>query len=307
MDLTGSKSSDKLSNQGRSNPQPDRLVIDAEKQPLAGKFGASMSPHPSSFSPLLYAGRLDEGLEALSSLGFAAVEVSLRQADEVDIQWLETRLAHLGLVISAIASGRTCLEGSLCLTDTNPIARQQVFERLVAFIQLASHFNAPVIIGGVRGKLSGDAQQKSAQYDSAVETLHRCAAIADVMGVPLLIEPINRYETNFVNTANEGMKLIEVLGHASLKLLLDTFHMNIEEADPCSTIHAASQYLGYVHFADSNRCAPGWGHIDFPQILLALTDVGYHGFITAEILPVPDDAQALRQAGEYLQSLMVHK
>src|SRR5512136_1705992 len=143
MDLTGSKSSDKLSNQGRPNPQPDRLVIDAGKQALAGKFGASMSPHPSSFSPLLYAGRLDEGLEALSSLGFAAVEISLRQVDEVDVLRLDTRLAQLGLVISAIASGRMCLEGSLCLTDTNSIARQQVFERLVTFIQLASHFNAP--------------------------------------------------------------------------------------------------------------------------------------------------------------------
>ena len=306
MDITGRKSSDKLGNPGRSDPLPDRSIY-VDKPPSSFKFSASMSPHPSSFSPLLYAGRLDEGLAALSSLGFSAVEISLRQVEEVDIQRLETRLAQLGLVISAIASGRMCLEGSLCLTDTNSIARQQVFERLVTFTQLAAHFKAPVIIGGVRGKLSGDAQQKSAQYDCAVETLHRCAVIADAMGVPLLIEPINRYETNFVNTANEGIKLIEVLGHPSIKLLLDTFHMNIEEADLRSTIHAASGYLGYVHFADSNRQAPGWGHVDFPQILQALADIGYRGYITAEILPVPDDAQALKQAGEYFQSLMVHK
>lgn len=274
---------------------------------LPVRFGASMSPHPSVFSPLLFAGRLAEGIQALAAYGFASVEISLRQVGDLDILWLEKRLSELGLVVSAFATGRVCLEDSLCLSDTNPVVRKQLFERFFGFIQLAAHFKASLIIGGVRGKLSGNDHQQSEQYNTAVDTLRQCAVIAGNQGVYLLIEPINRYETNFINSALDAIVLIDAIGHPSVKLLLDTFHMNIEEVDPCVTIRNTSKHLGYVHFADNNRQAPGRGHINFPAILEALAGIGYQGFITAEILPIPDDEQALLQTGRYIHSLMLDK
>jgi sugar phosphate isomerase/epimerase len=126
------------------------------------------------------------------------------------------------------------------------------------------------------------------------------------LDVHLLVEPINRYETNFINTAQDGIELIEAIGHPCVKLLLDTFHMNIEEIDPCITIRKAAKHLGYVHFADSNRQAPGRGHINFQAIADVLAEIGYRGFINAEILPIPDDEQALLQTGQYIHSLRLN-
>ncbi len=274
---------------------------------LAVRLGASMSPGPSSFAPLLFAGRLPDGFAALVKAGFTAVEISLRSVDDLDVLWMDERLSECGLVVSAFATGRMCLEDSLCLSHTNSIVRRQLYERLAGLIQLAAHFNASVIIGGVRGKLSGDEHQQADQRNIALDSLRQCAAVASEAGVNLLLEPINRYETNFINSAQQGIELIDAVGNPCVKLLLDTFHMNIEEIDPCSTIRAASKYLGYIHFADSNRQAPGRGHINFPAIVDTLADVGYQGFIIAEILPVPDDTQALFSAGNYLQSLFFDK
>ena len=292
---------------GELEEQSNHLVNVRSQDRLPFRFGASMSPKASTFAPLLFAGRLDEGIAALSSLGFAAVEISLRQVDDIDIVWLDERLSALGLVVSALATGRMCIEDSLCLCDTNLVTRELLFERLVDFIQLAAHFKASVIIGGVRGRLTGEDLQESEQRNTAVGTLRRCAAIAGDLGVNLLVEPINRYETNFINTAQDGIELIEAIGHPCVKLLLDTFHMNIEEIDPCITIRNAGTHLGYVHFADSNRQAPGWGHINFPAIVEALAGIGYQGFINAEILPIPDDAQALQQTGQFIHSLRLDK
>ncbi len=269
------------------------------------RFSASMSPHPSTFAPLLFAGRLEQGIELLPQCGFLGLELSIRRASElVDIPWLEEQLARHGLVVSAFATGRMCLEDALCLSDTSADTRERLFERLSDVINLAAHFNAGVIIGGVRGKLSDDNLKKFSQWDAAVDMVHRCAELADPMNVRLLVEPINRYETNFINTTQEGLDFIHVVGHSNVKLLLDTYHMTIEEADLSQAIHKAGEQLGYVHFADDNRLAPGQGHIQFSKVFQALSEVGYQGFINIEILPLPDDRQALINAGQFLQSLV---
>jgi sugar phosphate isomerase/epimerase len=100
------------------------------------------------------------------------------------------------------------------------------------------------------------------------------------------------------------MKFIEEIGEPSPRVLLDTFHMNIEEPDIFEAMVGASDHLAYVHVADSNRHAPGQGHIDFPKVLETLSLIGYKGIITAEILPVPNDEAALIQAGNYLTGLV---
>jgi 5-keto-L-gluconate epimerase len=268
------------------------------------RISMAMSPHPSVFAPLVFAGRLKEGIECLTKAGFNGVEISLRHASDLDGDWLATLLEQAGLVVSAFASGRMCLEESLCLSDPNPAARQKVFEELSEIIRLSAQFAAPLIIGGVRGKLTGNQVEKARQRACALETLSRCAQVASEAGTCLLLEPINRYEINFINSAQEGLDLIEEIGHPAIKMLLDTFHMNIEEVDMCATIRKVSSRLGYMHFADSNRLAPGQGHIDFPALLRALAEIEYHGFISAEVLPSPDDATALTQTGNFMHALL---
>ena len=120
----------------------------------------------------------------------------------------------------------------------------------------------------------------------------------------MLLEPINRYETNVINTVEQGLEFIERTGLGSLKLLPDTFHMNIEERSLENSIRMAGDKLGSLHLADSNRWAPGMGHLDFKGVLSALQEIGYQGPLGVEVLPEPDDLTAARQAITHMRHLM---
>src|SRR5205814_2633380 len=113
-------------------------------------------------------------------------------------------------------------------------------------------------------------------------------------GVPLMFEPLNRYETNLVNTVEDGVKLLASLSACNVKLLADLFHMNIEEANPPAAIRAGTGHIGHLHLADSNRRPAGVGHTDFGPIAAALREIGYDGYVSAECLPYPDPDGAAR-------------
>jgi len=268
------------------------------------QLGVALSPRKSVFGPLMFAGELQEGLQAAAQSGFSAVELSLRCPDDVEKQELAEMLKLKGLSLSAIATGQSCLHDQLCLCTPDEGLREKTVERLKRHIDLAAGFEAKVIIGGIRGKMTGSAGEQAKQRAGAVEAIRACAVYALDKGVTLLIEPINRYETNFINTVQDGMDLIDEIGESSLKLLPDTFHMNIEENDIDLALRRAQVYTGYVHFADSNRMVPGKGHINFARIMETLADIGYAGIVTVEALPLPNDQEAIQMASGFLRSLL---
>jgi len=271
------------------------------------KTSFATSPKTSSFSPLLFAGRLNDALRFASETGFDAIEISLCTASDIQPKIFTTALSDYGLSVSAIATGRICLEDGLCLSNPNAKVLSQIKDRLLSIVELAAALKAAVIIGGVRGKLTGSEAEQNVQRSKAVSVLQECADLASNKGVTMLIEPINRYETNFINSLKDALSLMEDINSPSVKLLLDTFHMNIEEADMFTSILTAGPKLGYIHIADNNRLAPGQGHINFPAIIHTLTEIGYAGFLSAEILPLPDDITALEQTSRYLNSVLINR
>ena len=160
-----------------------------------------------------------------------------------------------------------------------------------------------MIIGGVRGTFEGEPKTHAAQRQRAVEATRAYAEYARSQGVSLAIEPINRYETNFINTVGEALEFIEEVGAENLVVLTDTFHMNIEEVSIAQSFQRTGEKLGYVHFADSNRWAAGQGHINFRELAVVLQEIGYSGYICAEILPLPDSRTAAKLAIDYFRSL----
>jgi sugar phosphate isomerase/epimerase len=114
-------------------------------------------------------------------------------------------------------------------------------------------------------------------------------------GVPLIYEPLNRYETDLANTLDSGVKILRSLSTMNVVLLADLFHMNIEEVNMADSLRSAGRHVGHVHFVDSNRRAAGLGHLDFAPIAQALHEIGYHGYASAEAFPVPDPESAARQ------------
>jgi sugar phosphate isomerase/epimerase len=121
--------------------------------------------------------------------------------------------------------------------------------------------------------------------------------------VPLLYEPLNRYETNLLNRQLDAAQFLETRGIGNVKLLCDLFHMNIEEVSNAATLRACGRHVGHVHFADSNRRAIGFGHTDAAPVLAALRDIGYAGYLSGEILPLPDSEAA---AAQTIQAIRAH-
>jgi len=297
---------DKLENVAKTPSRGSSLQTinqTGENTVLPNKFGIAISPRKTSFGPLLFSGHLEDGIATAAHAGFQAIEISLRSPYDVRASYLKEILKHYGLSLAALATGQACVDAGLCLSATDSQVLGKTIEHLKSIISFAAEFKAPVIIGGIRGKLADLQADQAIQRVHAIEAIRACAEYAGQKGITLLIEPINRYETNFINSSADGLQLLDEIGDPNVKLLLDTFHMNIEEVDLIKAFQDVGDLLGYVHLADSNRLAPGQGHLDFEKILRTLEDIGYQGCLTAEILPLPSDEIAMQETIDFLTAL----
>ncbi len=222
-------------------------------------------------------------------LGFDAVEVFA--PPEVNAEALRRSLNDNGLKMAAMGTGVGWVLHRLTLTSTAAEKRQQASRFVREIIDLAGSFGAPAIIGSMQGR-HGDGIDKETAVAFLVEGLNTLGEQARKHGVPLLLEPLNRYETNLINTVDDGVGLLRSLATDNVKLLVDLFHMNIEEADVPVAIRAGARAIGHVHFVDSNRRPAGFGHTDFAPIAAALRDIQFNGYLSAEALPYPDPMAA---------------
>jgi len=158
-----------------------------------------------------------------------------------------------------------------------------------------------VIIGVVRGKLGQSMNSK--QIKLGIEALKEVAEYSNDKDVVILLEPINQYETDIINTLEEGREVISQINLPNLKLLADTFHMNIEGVSFKDSLIKVKDYLVYVHFADRNRLALGWGYTNFLEIFKILTKIEYSGPVSIEVLPRPNDYEAAKQGVRFLDKL----
>lgn len=251
------------------------------------------SPTPARFAPLLFAGDLVAALQCAASLGYDGVELNLRDSADIDQSGVVAQLTQLGLSVPSIGTGQSYFGDGLSLADPDPEVQKKLRLRMQDHIRFAGRLGACVVIGSVRGRLEdGSAASRRESYTIALDATRSLAEFASVHGVRLTVEPINRYETNFLNTIPETLEFIEQAGSANLGLLADTFHMNIEEASMDGPLQQAGAKLRHVHLVDSNRRAPGFGHLDFKPILTTLNSIGYAGYLSAEVLPLPDDQTA---------------
>jgi sugar phosphate isomerase/epimerase len=253
------------------------------------------------FGPLLFAGDVAGAIGAASELGFDGIEVSLRSADELDAGWLADELTRTDLELCAVGTGRMFLEEGLSLTDAERTVRELALRRLLELTTFAARFSAVVIVGLVRGARPTSADG-SREFRSIAEAVTECADHAAGLGTRLVVEAINRYETRFQNTAHETLRLLDAVARPNVTVLLDVFHMNVEEVDMAEAVRAAGPRLGHLHIVDSNRHAPGLGHVDYEPIFAALRETDYRGWVSAEILPLPNDLAAARAALDFMRS-----
>jgi len=136
------------------------------------------------------------------------------------------------------------------------------------------------------------------------EAFGALAAHAEAEGVTIALEPLNRYEDHMVNTLAQGAELIAAAGSPGVRLLADTYHMNIEEDDLCAALRGVAGVLGAVHLSDSNRHQPGTGHVPFARVLGTLAEVGFEGVLSVECRLRGEPGEAVTGTARYLRGLL---
>lgn len=268
------------------------------------KLSIVLSTQSAQFQAATFKGDLEANLEQIASLGYDGVELAIRDPKLVDMDHLELLLQKSGLRVPAIGTGQAWGEEGLSFTDPNPDIRRLAIERIHSHIPAASRFGAVIIIGLIRGTVQpGVTTSQAATW--LVEALRTCCEAGASSGVRFALEPINRYETQLINHAAEGLALIEQVGAPNFGLLLDTFHMNIEEPGIEESIRSCGEHIFHFHVADSNRWYPGAGHLDFSSICRTLLAQHYPGWVSGEFLPKPDPATAAERCHAHLRPLLL--
>ncbi len=226
-----------------------------------------------------------------AELGYDAIEIFAPAPDTVDRDELNQLLSEHKLSVAAVGTGAGMVRHGLSLTDPDPQKRAAARDFVRQMIEFGGAFKAPAIIGSMQGRWGGDLSLEAA-LDLLREALDELGPCAAEYGVPLIYEPLNRYETNLIKTVADGVTFLNTLSTDNVKLLADLFHMNIEEADLAAAIRTGAGHIGHVHFVDSNRQAAGLGHMDFGPIATALIETGFDGYASAEALPLPDSDTA---------------
>lgn len=244
--------------------------------------------------PFVFWDGLADGFARAAGLGFDAVEIFPSSAEELDAREIKRLCQQHRLHIAAIGTGAGWVKHRLRLTDPDPMVRRRAREFIAAIVDFAGSFGAPAILGSMQGRWEGNVSREQALAWLA-EALEQLGPRAHAQGVPLLYEFLNRYETNLLNGVADSLDFLKTLRTQNVKLLCDLFHMNIEEPDIAAALRRAGPKLGHVHFADSNRRAVGLGHTDMRPIMAALREIGYNGYLSAEVLALPDSQSAAEQ------------
>lgn len=257
----------------------------------------------SFHTPLVLRGRFEDSIAQAARLGYDGIELHILDSDAVDRGSIRRALTENHLALTSIGTGPSYSQERIFMTSSSPEVRKEAIRRMKGHIRLGAEFGAVVIIGLMKGqkKDCGDEKAYMDYFDASME---ECVRIAESLGVTLAFEVIDRFESDWLNTVEEGLGLLAHIGSDCLKLHLDTFHMNIEEPDLAGCIRKAGKQVGHVHVADSDRWYPGHAHYDFAATFAALKEIGYEGAVALESFLYPDSETAARNALETMRKFV---
>lgn len=250
-----------------------------------------------SYDALVYFGEpIGTSIERVARFGYDAIEL-VGEPDNHNWDDVRRRTADAGIGVSSICSIYTGPERDL--TNASASNRQKAVDYSKRVADFAAATGAPIMIvaPSVVGKMAPESAPEQ-EWAWAIEGIQAVADHAAAQNVQLCIEAWNRYETHFINRIPQAVDLMRDVGRPNVGVMGDTFHMNIDDPDIAGAVRDAGAAMIHIHFADSNRAAPGQGHTNFVPVMQALKDVGYKGHITFELLPAGSDPFAtLRKGG----------
>lgn len=271
------------------------------------KKGISVAVFDAQFGPIVYSGAnvdaWDTMFAKVASAGYDGIDMFTDEKTEEDYRLIKSLLDKHGLEVSMVVCITLANQGVNFSSAVEAIRRRSV-DIYCREIQKAAVF-APcsMPIGFIRGPLAG-CESMDENLDRLAVSVRELTDFAVTQNIRLCIEPINRYEVSTLHSVTDVVRFIHNNNLEHTYVLADLFHMNIEDTDMPKALRIAGPLLGHMHVPDSNRAAPGLGHIDYLPILRALQEIDYDGYLSSEAIPFGDSDGCAIQGARYLEQLL---
>jgi len=219
----------------------------------------------------------------VKDIGFDILEIGagdLLTMSDTEIDELKTVSKDLGLIISSNIGPPKDKD----VASPDPAVREAGIKFLTDIMKAMDRLDSRVLVGVTYTYWPGqfDDLDKPAIWSRGVNSIKQVGKVAQDLGIDLCLEVVNRFETLVLNTSEEGVAFCKEVDNPNVKLLLDTFHMNIEEDDLPAAFRLAGNYLGHIHVGEGNRKLPGQGHLPWDEMGEALRDIGFDGGVVME-------------------------
>ncbi|TCS90082.1 D-tagatose 3-epimerase [Anseongella ginsenosidimutans] len=224
----------------------------------------------------------------VKDMGFDILEVAVEQQELINWEKLRELMRETGLKVTI--SGAFGAERDISSED--PRIREQGLSYITDCVRIAEKMESPVFCGPVYSAVGKTRpvpeEQKKRERDWCVENLRKAASVAADCGVVIGLEPLNRFESDMVNTTDQALSIVKEVSDPFVKIALDTFHCNIEEKNiPAAIRKVGKDLLCHIQGNESDRGTPGTGHLDWPGIKEALDEIGYEGAVVIETFGAP--------------------
>ena len=228
--------------------------------------------------------------------GFDMYEIAIEDWNTINADDIKKAMAETGIEVNTICG---CFGDTRDVSSDDPTVRENGVKYINDMVDLAAEIGAEVVAGPIYSAV-GKArmttpEEKAQQWDWAVENLQKCADYAASKGIKLAIEPLNRFETDMINTAEQGLELQKRIGRDNVGFMLDTFHMNIEESNIPDAIRSVGDKNYTFHACAGNRGTPGEDNFDWQAIKKAFDDIGYDKYVVIESF-TPDCVEIAKAA-----------
>lgn len=249
---------------------------------------------------------LDKYVSQIAAMGYAAVEPLINDPSHVDILGVQSIMKKHGIHISGLRSGSIYQKNGWRLSSPDEDNRSSAIRRLKDVIVLASAFQTNIMVGLMQGHLEAGEILCEAE-ERIASALRECSEFAASYRVTIFYEPVNRFELEYHNTTEDLIQMLKKINTGishPVKLLPDVYHMHLGDPSVPSALIRSMPYMGHVHFADSNRCAPGMGSIDFVEVIKDLKAMDYDGYAAIEVSAVPDILGSAQRSIDYLRPII---
>jgi D-psicose/D-tagatose/L-ribulose 3-epimerase len=219
-------------------------------------------------------------LPRIVASGFDGIELPILDPAAFEVDAVRRELDRVGLARTAVAN----VPGGSSLASSDAGERRRARDHVAACIQVARDLGASVLAGPMYtpvGFLTGQ-RRTAEEWRWAVDSWQHLADVVDRAGIEIGLEPLNRFETYFLNTAADAARLCDAIGSPRIGILLDTFHANIEEKSIGAALRQAGPHLKHLHVCENDRGIPGSGHVAWAEFFRTVAELGYDRWMTIE-------------------------